>query len=586
LKTQVLAVVLLVLLANVALYDKWVSTDETDNGWLPDDVTPIVTPISNVTVHVPAKRAGDIMQYDYYFFAEIYSINMTSGNWSRITLRANGQRLDSFPGVSSQKDGFNQAHDTYQTHTELRLSVTLTSEQYSPGQSSQPLILTGRIEGERDKYATLRGDVPIQSYAAGLLKIDDIKGFPTGLAMTSFELDMSSWGYPDPNIEPEIPLEERLYANSAPLEVGMRGNYSEHQADWGNYSQVYNWSVDGADRVRGHDCVRLNITPDFMGFFNFSKVLWLSNDMPAPVRVVYNSTTYMSYYPEYAHIIINSTQTLQEGGYIKGGSVIDVRPTATEPFVKVHPSADLRSWDYGPEDGSLSSGSFELGLDEALDYARANSAGLSSWLGTHPNARIGSARYSQNTTDQPINAEEYIWNITLAGEPGDWEDRDLWYPSNAYQVNVSKHIERRPVLGDRVTMSVKSEAGPRRGQLPYTEPQLPDEMLTLASTEAIWSQVPQIADRAYTGITNDVDWSQSSYSYDMGGIDPTGFGLDILDTLVGVSIPTARITWSMQLGTVWEGASTYVVGLDAETGRLLFISDVSGPVALSMLFGM
>lgn len=43
--------------------------------------------------------------------------------------------------------------------------------------------------------------------------------------------------------------------------------------------------------------------------------------------------------------------------------------------------------------------------------------------------------------------------------------------------------------------------------------------------------------------------------------------------------------WMLQLGNVWEGASTCMVAVDAEMGRLVFISDIEGLQALSLLFG-
>jgi hypothetical protein len=586
-KYPVLAIALVVILANAAMYDSWTESLDGDGGFTEQNGGDDITSISNLTVIVPQERLGDVLQYDYYFYGEMFFKNMSTGNWSQIVLKANGQRLDSFPTVGRQADGYNQMHDAYRSHVELRLSATISIYEYKPGEASQPLIVTGRIDGDRDKYATLRGDIPIMSYANGLLKVDDIKGWPTGgLGMSSFEFDVETWGFPDPNIEPEVPLEERIYQNGARLDVGMHGNYSETGEDFGNYSQVYNWSIDGADRVRGHDCVRLNITPDFGGFFNFSKVLWLSNDVPAPVRTVYNSTTYFVQWPEFSYIIINSTQTLQKDGYSMGGAPIDVRPDESEPFATVHPSADLRTWGAAPEDGSLSGSSFEFGLEEAVDYAMENSYGLKNWLHTHPSPMVVDSLYWRNTTDQPVNVEEYVWNITFSDEPGEWEDMDDWYPTNAYQVNVSKRIERRPVLGDRVTVSILSERGPRRGAAPYERADLSSTMVTLASSEDIWSKVQTVTDKAYTGLEGKVDFSNAWYEFSLGGISPTSFGMEMLDTLTGVSVPTSNTAWALQVGNVWEGTESFMVGLDAETGRMLFISDVSGPQALSLILGM
>ena len=584
-KYPVLAVALVIIVANASAYSYWTAKEGGD-GWTQHgsggDID--IVPIEDIPVSVPPKRAGDVLQYDYSFLADVYDHNLTTGNWSRTWLIANGQRLDSFPGVSSQRDGFDQPHQVYQSHTTLQLSAVIGFSEYSPGKDSQPLIITGRVDGDRDKYSTLRGDVPIESYASGKLKVDEIKGWP-GVGMSNFEFDVSTTSWPDPNVAPEVPLDEQIYANGATLEQGMNGTYSEHQEGWGNISQIYNWSVEGSDSVRGYDCSRLNISSDFFGFIFFRKVIWLSSDVPLPVRIVYNSTTYWADANEEGHIIINSTQTLQKNGYIKGGAAIDVQPGAKEAFVKRHPSADIRDWTMGPEDGSLDGSSFDYGLQEALDYAVENSPTFDAWLGVHPKAMVGEAYYSQNSTNQGINVEQYIWNITLADDPGDWEDMDSWYWTNAYTLNMTKRVERRPVLGDRVTYAVDSETGPRRGAPSLKRADLSKQLVTLASSEDIWAMIPEVAAKAYTGLVQKVDFKDASYGFGIGGVNPGGFGMDLLDTLTGVSVPTSNVSWSMQVGNVWEGAATYMVALDAETGRMVFISEVSGPQALSLIFG-
>jgi hypothetical protein len=98
--------------------------------------------------------------------------------------------------------------------------------------------------------------------------------------------------------------------------------------------------------------------------------------------------------------------------------------------------------------------------------------------------------------------------------------------------------------------------------------------------------VQEIADAAYSGIGQDeVDFTDAWYSYSTGGLDVAGgFGMELLDTLAGISIPNARISYIMQFGNVWEGAATTVVAVDAETGRMVYITQIDGPQGLSLLF--
>jgi hypothetical protein len=583
LRSIIIAAALAILVLNAVMYPYYWTESTADDEWKEgngdDD---IIVPIDAITVQVPKKRSGDVLQYDYDFFGEIYAKNRTSGNWSRITLEANGQMRESYPGISSQTDGFNQPHQTWQWSSDIRLSLVITIEEYSPGEENEPFILSGSIDGSRKKYSTLNGNIPILNYAGGLLKVDEISSVEAQIP--EFEFSIDAWTYPDLSITPERPLEERLYGQQNALNEGMNGSYGETQEDWGNYTQWYNWTVETSERVRGYDCTRLNITSDFFGFFYLSKILWLSNDVPAPVRASYVSITRWNEPEEFGHIVLTTNQTLVKQGYQQGSSVININHNGKETFLSRHPSGAYNSWEVGPKDGSLSTTSFEFGLQEALDHAMANSEDLQEWLRTHPSPIITEAGYFEKDTDQ-LNMDQFVWNITLADEPGNWEDWDLWYSTNAYEINVSKFIERRPILGDLVTYEIDPEERAWYGYAVVPEEDLASGLVTLASSERIWSQLSRVSSRVYSGVEQKVDFADARYFITMGGISPAGFGMDLLDTLTGVSIPTTNYTWALQYGNVWEGASTFMVGVDVETGRVIFITDISGPQALSLIFG-
>ena len=226
------------------------------------------------------------------------------------------------------------------------MSLKISIEEYSPGEENEPLIITGSIDGDRSRYNTLKGDFPILNYAGGLLKIDEIKGVQSPIS--SFEFSLDSWTYPDPSIDPERPLEESIYGQQASVYEGLNGTYFETQAEWNDYLQWYNWSVETSERVRGYDCGRLNITSDFFGFMYLSKLIWLSNDVPAPVKLSYVSITRWNEPNETGHIILSTNQTLEKDGYLKGGNIINVNPDAQEPFVDRPPSGTYDSWEMGP----------------------------------------------------------------------------------------------------------------------------------------------------------------------------------------------------------------------------------------------
>jgi len=581
-RNAVMAVVAVLLMANVVMYPYWTAQTEGDD-WDPnngDDDDDIV-PIDAISVTVPPVRSGDHFQYDYEFFAEMYEKNTTSGNWSRMTLEANGQLLEQINGPLNQKDGFGISHESWQIHTDLSLTVTITIVEYNPGEESEPLIINGAITVGRDRYATIKGDVPILTYSGGKLSIDEVKGLD--LPVANFEFNADNWGYPDPHIEPERSLEESLYGDGNTLTEGDNGTYGETDPVW-NYTQWYNWSIDTSERIRGFDCARLNITLDFFGFITLDKLIWLSSDVPRPVRIMYNSTTRWFEENSTGHLILLTDQILTSSGYTRGSSPLTINRNARETFVDRAPVGDFRDWEYAPEDGGISSSSFDLGLKEAIDVCLEESTGLQEWISTHPSPFITEASYSANQTD--LRTMEYTWNITFGDEAGDWETRDDWGPTNAYYINVTKRVTTRVIGGDEVETFIDTEHGAWWGWSDTSENDISDQLLTLASSEDIWAAVDRVSDVAYSQFNDEVDFSEAEYAYFIGGLDfGGGFGMDLLDTLAGISIPNAEVSWFMQVGSVWEGAATTAVAIDAETGRMVYITQVKGPQSLSFILG-
>ncbi len=579
-KSAALAILAVLLMVNVVAYPYWTATveDEWDPG---DGDGDDIVQIDAISVVVPPTRDGDILLYDYEFVVENYYMNISSGNYTKTTLEANGQLLEQLNGPLSQKDGYMVPHQAWQLHTELSLTVKITMIQYRKGEDNEPLIINGRLNLNRDRYSTIHGDVPIMTYVGGLLAVNEIKGLD--LPVSNFEFNLDNWGYPDPHIEPERQLEERLYSNGNKLTEGDNGTYGETDPTW-NYTQWYNWSIDRSERVRGYDCARLNISMDFFGFITLDKLIWLSSDVPRPVRVVYSSYTAYADENTTGHLLLHTAQTLVTDGYTKGGSLIPIDPQGTEAFVDRAPAGDYRSWEYGPQDGSISSSSFDFGLEEALDACFEGSSGLREWLRTHPSPLVTEASYSANTTD--ARTTNYFWNITLADEAGDWSNYEDWMPTNAYQVNITKRVTERIGRDDLVELIIDPRERPTWGYARIPESEMPGELLTLASSEDLWASVQRVANEAYSGIGQQVDFSEAWYAYSTGGLEVAGgFGMDLLDTLAGVTIPNAEVSWVMQLGNVWEGAATTAVAVDAATGRMVYITQVDGPQSLSFIFG-
>ncbi len=582
-KSAVLAVITVLLMANVVMYPYWTAQMD-DDDWDPDDGpggNDIVS-IDAISVTVPPVRSGDILLYNYEFLAELYDVNKTTGNITLISLEANGQLLEQLNGPLSKKDGYMVSHESWQLHTELTLSVKITLEYGHPDDNNEPLIVNGRIDVDRDRFATLKGDTAIMSYVDGLLSVDEVVGIE--IPISDLEFEVSNIGYPDPPIEVDRALEELLYGVGSTLTEGDNGTYGESL--WGGYyTQYYNWSIDRSERVNGYDCARLNISVDLFGEIQLEKLIWLSSQVPRPVRIMYYSK--LPYDDENAtgHILLSTSQTLTDNGYTMGGAPIPIDHQAEESFVDRAPTGDFRSWEVGPQDGSISSSSFEFGLKEAVDVCFAESSGLEDFLRSHPSPLLKEAFYSAYQAD--MRTMEYTWNITFADDPMDWENYDNWSTYQyAYEINVTKRVRTRAIGPDEVDTFIASEGGITTGYATLPEYFMADELLTLASSEDIWANVQQVASVAYDGFDQEVDFTEAWYAYSTGGLETAGgFGMELLDTLTGISIPNANVSYIMQMDNVWEGAKTTAVAVDAESGRMVYITEVTSSQALATIFG-
>ncbi|NIP36099.1 MAG: hypothetical protein GWN18_14160, partial [Thermoplasmata archaeon] len=196
---------------------------------------------------------------------------------------------------------------------------------------------------DRDRFATLNGDVAILNSVDGLLAVDEVSGLD--IPINNFEFQVSNKGYPDPRDEVDRSLEEQLYGDGATLTEGDNGTYGETDPIW-NYTQWYNWSIDRSERVNGYDCARLNISLDFFGEIRLDKLLWLSSKVPRPVRIMYYSYTPWDDLNETGYLLLSTAQTLNKDGYTRGSANIPINREARETFVDRAPAGDYRERDY------------------------------------------------------------------------------------------------------------------------------------------------------------------------------------------------------------------------------------------------
>ena len=67
-----------------------------------------------------------------------------------------------------------------------------------------------------------------------------------------------------------------------------------------------------------------------------------------------------------------------------------------------------------------------------------------------------------------------------------------------------------------------------------------------------------------------------------GAVTDSFAGVDIAQTITGLTVPTAKYAWGIQKGTVFEGGDTFSAGVDIETGRLVYVMEISGTELLGI----
>jgi hypothetical protein len=566
--------------------------DDDDNG-NGDPNNPIIP--EDFTVTVPARNVGDSAQYDYYLFAEMYWENTTSGEWEKYTLRATGQLVDEISPISSQKDGFNMDHSVMTFHEETAATFTIKTE----GSDKEPFTAHGSLDINRHEYTDLNSMKVIQTDTVAHVEVDPLPRIPKPI-----EYDGSMRNFPDPNEAQEESLDEIIYMGNKKLKLNdnssiLRGIDSEYDwvSEW--YSQVYNWSVEGSERVSGYDTLKVNITTGFFqGWLDFTRQVWIANEVSFPVKVYTKTNSSSEEEDGKFYIILEHERVLHENGFIKGST-----PTpwgtcgANIHFHSKHPRGEFSDWDYIPQGGSkFEQSSFKYKPEDAEKFALQNSDGLSDFLNQYDDVLVGWASYKEikdpvDELDTSGRAGKYNWNLSFSYKPTIEEQIEAWqkandeddeenreYPNWGYFVNLSYNVTKEPGINKySETTKIINEGQYNWGDADLSRDQVSDNTLTLAASEEIFKMDPEIKREICGPIGNDINFNDLSYFVAVGDVSPSSMpGMEIIETITGITLPTSRFSWALQKGTVYRAGNTFSSAVDAESGQLLYVLNIEG----------
>lgn len=558
----------------------------------PDD---IIIP-ANFTVTVPARKINDEARYEYSLFAVMYSENKTSGEWEKYKFQAGGTLFDILSPITKKRDGFYAQHSVLNLHEETEAGFTITVE----GSDSETLQAHGNLSITRDEYTDLNEKKVILTKTKGHVEIDPLPRIPF---KTRF--DGALRNYPNPNEVQEESLDELIYMGNK--KIGLNDSDSilriiESEYSWVSewYTQRYNWTVEGSERKAGYSTLVINITTGFFqGFVPFYKKIWIANDASFPVKVFTRTNT--SYEDENYkfYIILEHDRELQHDpdtktlGFTRGDKKVPWGDCISNlHFQKRHPQGEFKEWNYLPVSGDkFDDSSFNLKTDDAEKFAIENSNGLKKYLNKFDDVTVTWAAYKElkdtrDELDPEKRAGKYNWNLSFGYKPNEEEAIEAWenardydeYPYWGYYVNISHNVTYKPGPGlDKYDESTKiiNQGRHNWGDAPLSKPQIDDETVTLASSEELFKIDNKVKNRIFDN--NEIDFNDLSYALAMGSITSSSMpGMEIIETITGITLPTSRYSWALQEGKVFPEGSTFSAAVDAETGQLLYVLDVTG----------
>lgn len=556
--------------------------------------------LGNLTVSVPPFKLYDLATYDYRMFAEFYSKNISSGEWELYQITVTGKLKRSIPGVVDARDGFGETHRALERDDETHGVFTV----YTASSGGEPLTIGGNLDGKRQEYLELNGRRSVQALTNGRVEIDRLPKYNVPLHFEGY-LD----SFPDVNRPREKSVDEELFESGRAIRLGDNGSIAmptfieEYNM---SFNTTYNWSAPSAQTLAGYKTLRLNLSAGLLQVGDtplmlFEEQLWISSDMPLPVQRFTRTNQTFAYnesgYPHLSWIIMETNTTLVSGGYTAGTQSVPWGDPEDAVFRTRHPLGEFTASRYAPASGSgLAQSSFEFGIDDAISEAKKNSSGLQTFLSRFDRPGKGvvvtGAQYNVTPDQSDVNgrAGVYRWNLTFGYYPSR-SDRDEarrtgdWNFSYTLVVveNITREIERlRPVYKGRV--EIEHDFGPQRGSAEMYREKLAPDLCTLSSSEDILMTDQKVVDSVTNTRTGDINWKDSKYILGAVGLGGGGPGFQLVESLTGMSFPTVNYGWAVQTGTVYEGGHTFSAGVDAETGRLVYVTDIQG-TALLGLFG-
>ncbi len=544
-------------------------------------------------VQAPTNRVGDDYEYDFSIFAEVYWINKTSGNYSKYTVTGEGQWDNAIYPVQQVETGFGDLHDAVVKRQVLDGKCTIILDSSDTGKVS----VDGSYSAENKVYTELKDKKDIKSVNHGELTIDQMPKATVPIPI-SYQGDVRY--YPDPYEDQKETLDELIWVDKNLTEGDSGSAWFEGSSE--DSSGFYNWSADYVEKVKlagssgtNIDTMRVNVTSSLWGIMDFQKTFWLSSEHPYPIKVFMRTNQTWEDEEGLFYTIIEQERTLRN--YRRGATDIPWALDEDPEYPDLHPLGEYKKWDKVPRGGYKFDSMNEeqtindqinihMSPEQAFDFALENSDKLNEFLETYPGAYITSAHFNATVepTDLQKNAGSQRWNLTLEdymdrADAYDYaEENDEWPRKSCYS-SIMKNITKslNPLDPDpySATTELEKEDNFKQGLTTKKRNDMDSEGLTLSGALDIL-QDDDVAAGWFFDSPDNLKTDELELVMGEGATAAEMPGAEIVEIMTGLTMPHAKFVWHFQLGSVWLVGEGKMTGIDIETGRLVYVMEISG----------
>ena len=594
-------------------------------------MTSILIPLDDTVeedyvVHQPPLHIGDDYRYDFTIFAELYSENTSSGEYESYALNGNGQWDFAVYGPIDAESGFGEIYQTVLERKEADGSFTISIDSPDMGKVS----VAGTFGADRSEYFELDEGTLIKVVNQGEMGVDQL---PQAEVPVPIQYDGYVRTYPDPAEEVQPTIEELIYKDKD-ITLGDEGSIYYEGSDMGESAAgYYNWTAEAMENVAGFPSMRVNITRRIWGFLDFTETVWLSSNTPYPTRTFIRTNTSWEKGNDTGWIIFEQDRILTSA-HERGSSPIPWENKAAL-FPEKHPGGEFLEWDMIPRGGykfdntELSDPknpdlAVQFAPDAALEYLLEVSPGMSDFELEFPDSLAIAATYNAtlSSLDPQNTAGSHYWNITLAdymsekelkpyyedyqeyekehededieekekkraeGDEKEVEDEEGFdWPEHIYTARIAKNITKNinPLNPYSAEVEMDKDYGRRDGWIEMKRSDLDDEGCTLSGAVDVVA-ADEMAREELFDRNGNLDMREQEISISKGATTENMPGIQIIQQITGIVMPSASYGWIFWKGSVYEQGDMFSAAVDVETGRQVYVMKISG-TALMGLFG-